>query len=190
MGSRRVCLAGVAVAAAVAAAPACGSVARFELDGLVVSHPASWRVQQFADVSGWTPGGTRVIAYLSPLVLRNPCRPIARGGTACTFPLRRLPRRGVLVTWLQDSNRPGLSLAGLAGGVPTSIGGNPARVKVSPTGECRAIGGEETVRALIDAGALPGGGFYEMTACLRGPGLARATRTVRTMLASARITGA
>jgi hypothetical protein len=173
-------------AAAGAAGAGSGPLTSFSLDGLSFRHPAAWRVQTFDDVSHWNPGGSRTIAYLSPLALSDPCRPVT-GGVACTFPIATLPPRGVLVQWSQDGNRPGFGLRSLRGGVRASIGGHPARVKVSRPGPCGAIGGEQTIHALIAAGASSGAGFYDLAVCLRGPGLVRAAGLARAMLASVRI---
>jgi hypothetical protein len=63
-------------------------------------------------------------------------------------------------------------------------------VKVSRPGSCAAIGADETIEAVMDAGPSAEAAFYGFTACLRGPGLVRAAARAQAMLRSAVITPA
>jgi hypothetical protein len=58
---------------------------------------------------------------------------------------------------------------------------------VSRPGACAAIGAEETIEGLVSAGSSAEAAFYGLTACLRGPGIARAAAQAQAMLRSARI---
>jgi hypothetical protein len=177
-------LAGAGVLAGAALAHAAGAPVRSSVGELSFRHPAIWQVQGFADVQGWTPAGTRVVAHVSPLALRDPCRPVPQG-VACGYPVRRLPRGGVLVTWTAEGVRPFGGLARLRGGRSLSIGGHPARVKVSRPGSCAAIGADTTIEGVMRAGPSAEAAFYGFTACLRGPGLVRAAAQAQAMLRSA-----
>jgi len=181
-----VCAAAGAVLAGGAVASAAGGPVGSSVGELSFVHPALWRVQTFADVAGWTPLGTRVVTYVSPLALRDPCRPVPQG-VACGFPVRRLPRGGVLVTWRAEGTRPGGGLAQVRGGRSLAIGGLPARISVSRPGSCAAIGADETIEAVMSAGPSTEAAFYGFTACLRGPGLTRAAAKAQAMLRSAAI---
>jgi hypothetical protein len=135
-------LVGACALAGAAMAQGVGAPVRSSVGELSFRHPAAWRVQGFAHVTGWTPFGTRVVTYVSPLTLHDPCRRTAQG-VACASPIGKLPPRGVLVTWsAEGGGRPGGGLARLRGGRSLSIGGHPARVMVSRPGPCRGIGGE------------------------------------------------
>ncbi|HEY8792061.1 MAG TPA: hypothetical protein VIL96_04195 [Gaiellaceae bacterium] len=102
------------------------------------------------------------------------------------LPVSSLRPNGIVVRW---------SLGGLPGsnldnvpGVPTVIGGWPARIDVLTNGpsfeSCSTVGGDEVIVAR--AKRPRGSGFYYLWACLRGPDLATLRLEVANVLASAR----
>ena len=104
------------------------------------------------------------------------------GGNAvsCGFPVGRLRPGGVLVTW--NAGNP--SAVGLGqGGSRIRVGGHPARRVDTADGMCRSIGVDRTVDVLVQTRPLPSP-LAEFTACLRGPGLALAEKSVDALLAS------
>ena len=104
------------------------------------------------------------------------------GGNAvsCGFPVGRLRPGGVLVTW--NAGNP--SAVGLGqGGSRIRVGGHPARRVDTAGGMCRSIGVDRTVDVLVQTRPLPSP-LAEFTACLRGPGLALAEKSVDALLAS------
>ena len=57
-----------------------------------------------------------------------------------------------------------------------------AKVQVIRPGSCDAIGGQETINAVVEE-AVPDN-YYSFTACIRGPNLARTTTWVTAFLRS------
>jgi hypothetical protein len=72
---------------------------------------------------------------------------------------------------------------GLGPGPRTQVGGHPARRVDTAHGICRSIGADRTIDVLIQTRPLPSTPT-EFTACLRGPGLAQAEKSVDALLAS------
>jgi hypothetical protein len=143
---------------------------------LSFSHPAAWKAYPFR----WDGGlHFRPLVYLSTQPVHDPCA-MQGNAVSCGFPLGRLQPGGVLVTW-NDSNPPAVGLG--QGGSRVRVGGHPARRVDTTGGMCRSIGADRTIDVLIQTRPLPGP-LTEFTACLRGPGLAQAERSVDALLAS------
>lgn len=143
---------------------------------LSFTHPAAWKEYPFR----WDGGlHFRPLVYLSTQPVHDPCS-MQGNALSCGFPVGRLRPGGVLVTW-NTSNPPS---AKLGAGSRLSVDGHPARRVVTANGICRSIGADRTIAVLIQTQPLPSP-LTEVTACLRGPGLARAKRSVDAMLASA-----
>jgi hypothetical protein len=142
---------------------------------LSFSHPAAWKAYPFR----WNGElHFRPLVYLSTQPLRDPCA--MQGNTvSCGFPVGRLRPGGVLVTW-NNSGPPAIELGP---GSRTRVGGRPARRVDTAHGICRSIGADRTIDVLIQTRPLPSP-LMELTACLRGPGLARAERSVDVLLGS------
>ena len=142
---------------------------------LSFSHPAGWKAYPFR----W--GGElhfRPMVYLSTQPVQDPCS--TKGNTtSCGFPVGQLQPGGVLVTW-NASNPPAV---GLGPGSRTQVDGREARRVDTTGGICRSIGADRTVDVLIQTRPLPST-LTEMTACLRGPGLAQEEKSVEALLAS------
>ncbi len=175
-----------AIAAAVAVTSACGggtdaqaakdpAAAEYANSFLSFSHPAAWKAYPFR----W--GGElhfRPMVYLSTQPVQDPCS--TKGNTtSCGFPVGQLQPGGVLVTW-NASNPPALRLGP---GSRIQVDGREARRVDTAGGICHSIGADRTVDVLIQTRPLPST-LTEMTACLRGPGLAQEETSVDALLAS------
>jgi hypothetical protein len=145
---------------------------------LSFSHPAAWKAYPFR----WDGElHFRPLVYLSTQALRDPCA--MQGNTvSCGFPLGRLRPGGVLVTW----NNSGPPAMGLGPGSRIRVGGHPARRVDTAHGICRSIGADRTIEVLAQTQPPPSP-LLELTACLRGPGLAQAERSVDALLASTKL---
>jgi hypothetical protein len=100
----------------------------------------------------------------------------------CGWPVDRLQPGGALVVW-ENRGAPGWSLAS-ARGTEVKIGGRKAKQEVSRPGKCAAIGADETIEVTI-ARPLPNN-WTDVTACLKGPGLAASERRIDALLGSTR----
>lgn len=142
---------------------------------LSFAHPAAWKAYPFR----WAGGlHFQPLVYLSTQPVHDPCS--TQGSTtSCGFPLGRLRPGGVLVTW-NAGNPPA---TGLGPGSRIQVGGRAARRVDTAGGTCRSIGADRTIDVLIATTPLPSPPT-EFTACLRGPGLARAEKSVDALLAS------
>jgi hypothetical protein len=142
---------------------------------LSFSHPAAWKAYPFR----WTGElHFRPMVYLSTQPLRDPCS--TNGNTtSCGFPVKQLEPGGVLVTW-NASTPPAMALGP---GSRIRVDGREARRVDTAGGMCRRIGADRTIDVLIATRPLPSMPT-EFTACLRGPGLAQAEKSVEALLAS------
>ena len=154
------------------------SPVRYSNSFLSFSHPAAWKAYPFR----WAGElHFRPIVYLSTQPVHDPCS--TRGNTtSCGFPVGRLESGGVLVTW-NASNPPAM---GVGPGSPIKVDGREARRVDADGGICRSIGADRTVDVLIQTRPLPST-LTEMTACLRGPGLAQEEKSLNALLASTKI---
>jgi hypothetical protein len=150
-------------------------LAKYSSSVLSFSHPAAWKAYPFH----WAGGlHFRPLVYLSTQQLHDPCS--TKGNTtSCGFPVGQLRPGGVLVTW-NASNPPAL---GLGPGQRIRVDGHLARRVDTANGICRRIGADRTIDVLVATRPLPAP-LTEFTACLRGPGLAQAEKSVDALLAS------
>ena len=88
-----------------------------------------------------------------------------------SWPVTTLISGGVLAEW-SASGSPSWTIDDAKGKTHT-IGGMTAKVQVIRPGSCDAIGGQETINAVVEE-AVPDN-YYSFTACIRGPNLARTT---------------
>jgi hypothetical protein len=148
---------------------------RYSNSSLSFSHPVAWKAYPFR----W--GGElhfRPMVYLSTQPVQDPCS--TKGNTtSCGFPVGQLRPGGVLITW-NASNPPAVALGP---GSRIQVDGREARRVDTAGGICRSIGADRTVDVLIQTRPLPST-LTEMTACLRGPGLAQEEKSVDALLAS------
>jgi len=142
---------------------------------LSFTHPAAWKAYRFR----WAGGlHFRPLVYLSTQPVHDPCS--TQGNTtSCGFPVGQLQPGGVLVTW-NASSPPAM---GLGPGARIQVGGHAARRVETAGGICRRIGADRTIDVLVETQPLPAP-LTELTACLRGPGLAQAEQSVNALLAS------
>ena len=142
---------------------------------LSFNHPAAWKAYPFR----W--GGElhfNPMVYLSTQTVQDPCS--TNGNTtSCGFPVRQLKPGGVLVTW-NASNPPAMALGS---GSRLKVDGRQAARVDTKGGICRSIGADKTVDVLVQTSPLPST-LTEMTACLRGPGLAQEQKSLDALLAS------
>jgi hypothetical protein len=159
-----------------AAAP----TARFSAMGLSFRYPAAWwSVTPRAGLSDFP----ALIVYLSTSRLISICVASASPGRTaetCAYPIRVLPPGGVLVRWNANS----LPSWRMPRATTTIAGRDAAESKVRG-GWCAVLGGTETITVMIPR-AGPGK-WYQMDACLRGPGLPRQEAQISSMLRSVRI---
>lgn len=142
---------------------------------LSFSHPATWKAYPFR----WAGElHYRPLVYLSTQPLQDPCS-TKGGATSCGFPVKRLEPGGVLVAW-NASDPP---LVALGPGSRIQVDGRRSRRVDTAGGLCHSIGGDRTIDVLIPMRPLPSTPM-EFTACLRGPGLARAEKGIDALLAS------
>lgn len=190
MSPRRVLTCAAAVVALVAVTSGCGGgsdvraavkdpprLVTYANAFLSFSHPASWTAHPFR----WSGAlHFRPMVYLSTQPVHDPCS--TRGNTtSCGFPVRQLQPGGVLLTW-NASNPPAIALGP---GARVRIGGRPARRVDTVGGMCHSIGADRTIDVLIETEPLPSS-LTEFTACLRGPGLVQAEKSVDALLGSTR----
>lgn len=142
---------------------------------LSFSHPAAWKAYPFH----WNGGlHFQPMVYLSTQPVQDPCS--TKGNTtSCGFPVQQLKPGGVLVTW-NASNPPAIALGP---GSRIKVDGHEARRADTNGGICRSIGADKTVDVLVQTSPPPSP-LTEMTACLRGPGLAQKQKSLDAMLAS------
>ena len=149
--------------------------------GLTFRYPVSW--QRSRTWGSDLPNFSELIVYLSTIQLRAPCvTSTSRGRIAqtCEYPVRVLPPAGVLVKWS-------------ANGFPawhmpkanTTIAGRKAVELRTSGGWCAPLRATETITVIIPRAAP--GNWYQMDACLRGPGLADQEAEISAMLGSVRI---
>ena len=187
--SRRLLTCATALVAVVALTSSCGGgndaqatpgshdprLVRYSSSALSFMHPAAWKAYPFrwAGELHFQP-----LVYLSTQPLHDPCSTYGNT-TSCGFPVAQLQSGGVLLTW----NASGPPATGLASGSRIRVGGHPARRVDSAGGICRQIGADKTINVLVQTQPLPST-LTELTACLRGPGLAQEERSVEALLAS------
>jgi hypothetical protein len=156
--------------------------ASFTVMGLAFRYPASW--QRSRTWASDQPGFPRLMVYLSSTTrLKAPCLTSTIPGRiaqTCEYPIRALPRAGVLVRWT-------------ASGFPdwhmpkpnTAIAGRRAVETRTIRGWCAPLHATETITVIIPRAAP--GNWYQMDACLRSPGLPQQEARISSMLKSIRI---
>jgi hypothetical protein len=171
--------------AAVSAPPAAASTpaaptARFSAMGLSFRYPVSWRsITPRAGLSDFP----ALIVYLSTSRLTSPCvTSVSAGRTAdtCAYPVRVLPRGGVLARWNANG-----SPAWHMPQANTTVAGRRALETRTAGGWCKVLGATETITVMIPR-SVPGN-WYQMDACLRAPGLPKLEAEIKSMLNSVHI---
>jgi hypothetical protein len=176
-----------AIAAAVATTSACGGGAPaqaapkdpplVEYSGKYLSftHPAAWTAT--APTGPGLGFHFQPIVYLSTQQVGSPCS-LQGNTTTCGWPIKDLQRGGVLGVWQFPYTGP---IEFMPQGKRITVGGYPAWVSEKPGRDCRGLGADRTIDAMIKRSP---GNFIAFTACLRGPGLAQDVKSVNALLAS------
>jgi hypothetical protein len=158
--------------------------ARYHDEVLTFDRPAAWTPHRYQVFSSFS----SAIVYLSNQPLHDPCaRTRLPGGAlqiSCGHPITHLAPGGVLIEWTRES-RPNWKLSD-APGVEQQIAGRPSRLAIRRPGRCANLGADETILAFISRAS---GNWYQLQACLRGPGLASNERQVRQLLATTTVRG-
>jgi hypothetical protein len=154
--------------------------ARFSAMGLSFRYPAAWRsVTPRAGLSDFP----ALIVYLSTSRLTGTCVASASAGRiaeTCVYPIRVLPRGGVLVRWNANA-LPAWRMPK----ANTTVAGRRAVETKTRGGWCGVLGAAETITVMIPRATS--GNWYQMDACLRAPGLPRQEAQISSMLTSVRI---
>jgi hypothetical protein len=151
------------------------SVVTYSNSLLSFSHPASWKAYPFRWAGEMH---YRPMVYLSTQPVQDPCS--TKGNTtSCGFPVKQLAPGGVLVIW-NASSPPTMTLGP---GSQIHVDGRQARRVDTKGGLCQSIGGDRTIDVLVATRPLPSTPT-ELTACLRGPGLAQEEKSVDALLNS------
>ena len=152
--------------------------------GVSFMYPATWHAGTYEVPSSFsTP-----VVDLSPQRLRPPCitRHLTYGTTiTCHQPVGRLQPGSMLTSWSIQS-WPGWTFR-RAEGTPLRVAGRPAKIRV--THESCGIGADELMEVVV---AIPGSaqtdGWYQLDACIRGPGIPASEHEVRALLRTVRFT--
>lgn len=144
-------------------------------------YPARWHVYRYPVVSSFT----TVVAYFSTTSVPDPCVR-TKNSVSCGAPLHRLPTSGILVTWTANGF-PGWIFEAVKGRRLT-VGGQPAKLRIvtGATGACPA-NTQESLDLVIARRAADN--WWEMLACIRGPGLTGYAAHVMRMIWSVRGAG-
>jgi hypothetical protein len=184
---RRLLLCALAILALASATSACGGggdaqagpkdppLAQWSGSGLSFSYPADWTASKPvlpAETLHFHP-----IVYLSTQPVHAPCTTTGNE-TDCGFPVDHLQPGGVLVEWSFPYVGP---LPVTPRGKPIQVGGNSAWRTDKAGGDCREIGADRTIEVDVK---LAQSNFVALTACLSGPGLGKAEKSVDALLAS------
>jgi hypothetical protein len=152
----------------------------FSAMGLAFRYPVSW----WSSTSSTDQSSLSVlIVYLSTSRLRVPCTVSTGPGRiaeTCEFPIAVLPPGAVLVKWSGN--------AFPAWHMPkanTTVAGRKAVETRTSGGWCATLRGTEMIAVMIPRTAV--GNWYQMDACLRGPGLTQQEAAISSMLRSVRI---
>jgi hypothetical protein len=154
----------------------------FSAMGLTFRYPGAWRSGTWNDdVSSFS----GLIVFLGTDRLHDPCqRTVGAQVTtvSCGDPVSEVAPGGVLVRWDAD---------GFPNWHPprsnTRIGGRPATETVTAGRWCQALGGSRTITVVIPQDS---DNWYEMDACLRGPGIPSEQAGITAMLKTVRFTAA
>lgn len=162
--------------------PAHTTSARFTGSGLMFRYPADWQAATWTDdvsENSW------MIVALSTTRQQDPCDSsltlgLSKINTVCQQPVVALPPGRVLVTWsehgLRNWHKPLATML---------VSGRLATETNSMAGWCKSLGGTETITVVIPRSLADN--WYEMDACLRGPGLTNSETQIAAMLSSVQI---
>jgi hypothetical protein len=153
----------------------CATTKTFTSDALSFRYSSCWTSHLYDDKTTYTD----LLDVLSNVVTHSPCRVTVKTNLTCGWPLRRLPRSGVLIEW-EFGGQPGWEL-NVEKGASLLVDGLPAREEVQDQA-CGSIGGNEKVTVFISRPELFD--YLLMTACLRSPDNAIELQRISMMLGS------
>jgi hypothetical protein len=166
-----------------AGAPQAAVTSRFSAMGLAFRYPGIWRSGTWNDdVSSFS----GLIVFLGTGRLRDPCVRTVNAqvtSVSCGDPVSQVTPGGVLVRWDEDGFP-----TWHAPRANTRIGGRPATETVTAGRWCQALGGTRAITVVIPDNSASS--WYEMDACLRGPGLPAEQAEITAMLKTVRLTAA
>jgi hypothetical protein len=141
-------------------------------------YPSHWRVYHYQEASSFS----TLVAYLSTVHVPDPC---VRTPTSisCGRPLNRLSDSDILVTWTENGF-PTWNFASVKGR-RIVVGGQPAKLQtvVGSVSVCPALT-QESLDLVINRRGTDN--YWEMLACIRGPGLTGYAAHVMRMIRSVR----
>ena len=121
--------------------------------------------------------------YLSNRDMHPPCN-----DGECGLPVTELEPGGI-VAWWSANGMPGWTFDA-AEGDPITVAGRRAKLSIlkgnpgwTPSGACGPIGADWAIRAVVERLDVSDN-WYELDACIRGPGAAMFESQVRALLAS------
>jgi hypothetical protein len=164
-----------------AGTPQAAVTSGFSAMGLAFRYPGTWRSGTWNDdVSSFS----GLIVFLGTSGLHDPCEQTVGAevtSASCGDPVSEVAPGGVLIRW-NENGFPNWH----APRSNTKIGGRPATETMTAGRWCRTLGGSRTITAVIPQSARDN--WYEMDACLRGPGLPAEQAEITAMLKTVRIT--
>lgn len=154
--------------------------------GVGFNYPAAWRTHHFRLSSSFY----RSLVFISNQRMHFPCttRKI-RGGTErdCGLVIRHLRKGGMLAEWSATASvSPTWKLSNFHG-KPIRVDGVWGVWKVGFPGDCRYVGGTESLTILVPRSAPRN--FFSFTACLRGPHRLEHMKQLNELVRSTRFTG-
>jgi hypothetical protein len=141
-----------------------------EFEGLDFSYPASWQAIAYQSRSSFS----TTMVYLSNQAMHKPCPDGSCGPGAPKL------QPGGFIAWWSERGTPSFTFD-TAVGDPLTVGGR--RAKLSVRSEVCWIGGDVLMSAVVERPEAPNN-WYELDACIRGPGVAEIESQVRALLAS------
>jgi len=150
--------------------------------GVSFRYPSTWTAHRYVAVSSFSTS----IVYLSNDRLHPPCRTTRGQGsvsTACGSPLAHLGPSGVLVEW-SEHGFPDWSLKTRAEGKPITVGGHRAKIQIPSSLSPCPDGFDQSMTVVVES--VPDN-WWQIDACIRGPGVAASLSQVRAMLRSAHL---
>jgi hypothetical protein len=147
--------------------------------GLSFEHPNAWLPLNTPGMSTFSTS----VAYLGTGPGGDACKPVSGnpGEVTCGWPNDVVAPSAVFVAWDAVTTNYGRH----SWEANTTIAGRPARVMTARPGDCGRVHADETITAQLEWSAR---GWFDMSACLRGPGIDVFARQVNAMLKSVTIT--
>lgn len=138
--------------------------------GFSVSHPVSWRVEQYDETDTFS----MAVLFFTNSTVTSPCTTTSNSGGGMSIVCRgglphgHLDSGGVLIGWFVGASPDFKDAVNEASGQLTTIDGLRAKIDDSTAeDQCRAEGGTREVTVTIDTPPVPN--VVSMVACLADP---------------------